>query len=65
MAVTRSNANAALVFELLGKLVGLGRAYFGTFGEDSVKANFVCVYELLDGMLRMFYLGFGGVWGGG
>lgn len=50
MAVTKSNANAALVFEFLYRLVGLGKAYFGKFDEEAVKNNFVLVYELLDGM---------------
>ena len=50
MAVTKSNANAALVFEFLYRLVGLGRSYFGKFDEEAVKNNFVMVYELLDGM---------------
>lgn len=51
VAVTKSNANAALVFEFLYRLVGLGKAYFGKFDEEAVKNNFVLVYELLDGML--------------
>ena len=59
MAVTKSNANAALIFEVLGKLVGLGRSYFGKFDEEAVKCNFVLVYELLDGesMVRAFDMG--------
>lgn len=52
VAVTKSNANAALVFEFLYRLVGLGKAYFGKFDEEAVKNNFVLVYELLDGMLN-------------
>ena len=54
MAVTKSNANAALIFEVLGKLVALGRSYFGKFDEEAVKDNFVCIYELLEGMLLFF-----------
>ena len=49
MAITKSNANAALVFEFLNSLVSLGRGYFGRFDEEAVKNNFVLVYELLDG----------------
>lgn len=49
VAVTKSNANAALVFEFLYRLVGLGKGYFGKFDEEAVKNNFVLVYELLDG----------------
>ena len=49
VAVTKSNANAALVFEFLYRLVALGKGYFGKFDEEAVKNNFVLVYELLDG----------------
>lgn len=49
VAVTKSNANAALVFEFLYRLVMLGKSYFGKFDEEAVKNNFVLVYELLDG----------------
>lgn len=51
VAVTKSNANAALVFEFLYRLIGLGKGYFGKFDEEAVKNNFVLVYELLDGMI--------------
>ena len=60
VAVTKSNANAALVFEFLYRLVALGRGYFGKFDEEAVKNNFVLVYELLDGMWRPCWRGGGG-----
>jgi len=49
MAVTKSNANAAIVFEFLYRFISLGKGYFGKFDEEAVKNNFVLVYELLDG----------------
>jgi AP-2 complex subunit mu-1 len=49
VAVTKSNVNAALVFEFLYRLVILGKGYFGKLDEEAVKNNFVLVYELLDG----------------
>lgn len=49
VAVTKSNANAALVFEFLYRLVMLGKSYFGKLDEEAVKNNFVLIYELLDG----------------
>ncbi|EON65955.1 hypothetical protein W97_05197 [Coniosporium apollinis CBS 100218] len=55
VAVTKGNANAALVFEFLGRLVQLGRSYFGKFDEEAVKNNFVLVYELLDEILDFGY----------
>lgn len=49
VAVTKSNTNAALVFEFLYRLITLGKGYFGKFDEEAVKNNFVLIYELLDG----------------
>ncbi|BFZ61149.1 clathrin associated protein complex medium subunit [Saitoella coloradoensis] len=54
-AVTRTNVNAALVFEFLYRVVGLGKDYFGKFDEESVKSNFVLIYELLDEILDFGY----------
>ena len=56
VAITKSNANAALVFEFLYRLIQLGRGYFGKFDEEAVKNNFVLVYELLDGMYTQMLL---------
>ncbi|PGH01979.1 AP-2 complex subunit mu-1 [Blastomyces parvus] len=55
VAVTKSNANAALVFEFLYRFVLLGKGYFGKFDEEAVKNNFVLVYELLDEILDFGY----------
>ena len=50
VAVTKVNANAALVFEFLNRFItDIGRSYFGKFDEEGVKNNFVLIYELLDG----------------
>lgn len=54
VAVTKSNANAALVFEFMYRMITLGKSYFGKFDEEAVKNNFVLIYELLDGMLFSF-----------
>jgi len=55
VAVTKSNANAALVFEFLYRLIQLGRGYFAKFDEEAVKNNFVLVYELLDEIIDFGY----------
>ncbi|KAF2484701.1 Mu homology domain-containing protein [Neohortaea acidophila] len=55
VGVSKGNVNAALVFEFLYKLAGLGKAYFGRFDEEAVKTNFVMVYELLDEILDFGY----------
>jgi len=44
--------NAALVFEFLHKMVQVLESYFGKISEESVKNNFVLIYELLDGELQ-------------
>lgn len=47
--LTSYNANASLIFQFLHTLVGIFKAYFGgVFDEDSIKNNFVLIYELLD-----------------
>jgi len=49
VACTKNNANAALIFSFLSKLVEIFRAYFhGKFDEETLKNNFVLIYELLD-----------------
>ncbi|KAJ5451168.1 Clathrin adaptor mu subunit [Penicillium cf. griseofulvum] len=53
VAVTKSNANAALVFEFLYRLIMLGKSYFGKLDEEAVKNNFVLIYELLDDSSRI------------
>ncbi|PGH30413.1 AP-2 complex subunit mu-1 [[Emmonsia] crescens] len=55
VAVTKSNANAALVFEFLYRFILLGKGYFGKFDEEAVKNNFVLIYELLDEILDFGY----------
>lgn len=55
VAVTRLNANAALVFEFLNKTVELMQAYFGQFTDLNVKNNFSLIYELLDEVLDYGY----------
>lgn len=39
------------MFEFLYRFVTISRAYFSKLDEESVKNNFVLIYELLDGEL--------------
>lgn len=55
VAVTKNNANAALIFEFMYKFISLGKSYFGKLDEESVKNNFVLIYELLDEILDFGY----------
>ncbi|EGN95674.1 hypothetical protein SERLA73DRAFT_186833 [Serpula lacrymans var. lacrymans S7.3] len=48
VAVTKTNANAALVFEFCYRFISIAKAYFGKIDEESVKNNFVVIYELID-----------------
>ena len=51
VACTQQNINAALVFELLNKVVDVFQSYFDDLTDENIKNNFVLVYELLDGEL--------------
>ncbi|KAF9950164.1 hypothetical protein BGZ72_008130 [Mortierella alpina] len=55
VALTRWNANAALVFEFCYRIINVGRSYFGKLDEEAVKENFVLIYELLDEVLDFGY----------
>ncbi|KAF9965727.1 hypothetical protein BGZ70_004240 [Mortierella alpina] len=55
VALTKWNANAALVFEFCYRIINLGRSYFGKLDEVAVKENFVLIYELLDEVLDFGY----------
>ncbi|KAF8077568.1 Mu homology domain-containing protein [Lyophyllum atratum] len=48
VAVTKNNANAALVFEFCYRFINIAKSYFGKIDEESVKNNFVLIYELID-----------------
>ncbi|KIH68692.1 adaptor complexe medium subunit family protein [Ancylostoma duodenale] len=54
-AATRLDANAAAVFEVLQKLAATMTEYFGKITEDSVRSNFVLIYELLDELVDFGY----------
>ena len=49
VACSQQNINAALVFELLNKVVDVFQSYFDDLTDENIKNNFVLVYELLDG----------------
>lgn len=47
-AVTRKNSNVALIFTFLYRLAQVFKDYFGSLEEESIRDNFVVIYELLD-----------------
>jgi len=48
VAVTCRNSNVALIATFLFKLASVFKDYFGTLEEESIRDNFVIIYELLD-----------------
>ncbi|ODM89787.1 AP-1 complex subunit mu-1 [Orchesella cincta] len=51
ISVTRKNVNIALVFVFLHKLVQVMIEYFKELEEESIRDNFVTIYELMDELL--------------
>lgn len=55
VAVSQGNAQAALAFQFLHEVVKVLKDYFGDFTEESIRNNFVLIYELLDEVLDYGY----------
>ena len=55
LLVTRKNSNATLVFTFLYRLIDVFHEYFKEIEEESIKDNFVVIYELLDEMMDNGY----------
>ncbi|XP_021284403.1 AP-4 complex subunit mu-like [Herrania umbratica] len=55
VATTRVNVSPSLVLELLQRIARLIKDYLGVLNEDSLRNNFVLVYELLDEVIDFGY----------
>jgi len=55
LSTTKTNANAALVLSFLHKLVAIFCEYFKELEEESIRDNFVLIYELLDEVMDFGY----------
>eukprot|EP01112_Ceratiomyxa_fruticulosa_P007794 TRINITY_DN2028_c0_g1_i1.p1 TRINITY_DN2028_c0_g1~~TRINITY_DN2028_c0_g1_i1.p1 ORF type:complete len:431 (-),score=72.87 TRINITY_DN2028_c0_g1_i1:167-1459(-) len=55
VGVSRANADCALVFEVLYRIVDIFKSYFDNLDEDAIRNNFVLVYELLDEIMDFGY----------
>ncbi len=55
LATTKSNSNAAMIFNFLYSLIKLFKSYFSEFSEKKIKENFVLIYELLDEIMDYGY----------
>lgn len=53
VGVTRQNADVAVIFEVLHTFIKNCKLYFGgDFDEESVRGNFLLVYEILEGTIH-------------
>eukprot|EP01035_Chromulina_nebulosa_P016932 gene16932-22424_t len=55
MTVAERNSNVALILFYLNKLTSVFKDYFGELEEESIRDNFVVVYELLDETMDFGY----------
>jgi AP-1 complex subunit mu len=53
--VSENNSNCIMMFSLIYKLVQVLTDYFKEIDEESVRDNFVIIYELLDEMIDNGY----------
>lgn len=55
LALTKRNTNAAEILLFLHKIVEVFTEYFKVLEEESIRDNFVIIYELLDEMMDFGY----------
>ncbi|KAL3959215.1 hypothetical protein ACCO45_007377 [Purpureocillium lilacinum] len=55
LALTKRNTNAAEILLFLHKIVQVFTEYFKALEEESIRDNFVIIYELLDEMMDFGY----------
>eukprot|EP00501_MAST-03F_sp_TOSAG23-6_P001342 GSMAST32.ASY1.ANO1.1391.1 assembled CDS len=55
LAVTKRNANVTIILLFLNRLVNVFKEYFGDIHEESIRDNFVIIYELFDEMMDFGY----------
>lgn len=55
LAITKRNVNSAMVFTFLKRMINIIKSYFGSINEQSLKDNFVVIYEIMDEILDFGY----------
>lgn len=55
LALTKRNTNATEILLFLHKIVEVFTEYFKELEEESIRDNFVVIYELLDEMMDFGY----------
>lgn len=53
--MTKKNSNACTILLFLHKLIDVFIEYFKSLEEESIRDNFVIIYELLDEMMDFGY----------
>ncbi|KAH6803648.1 Clathrin adaptor complexes medium subunit family protein [Perilla frutescens var. frutescens] len=56
VATTRTNLSPSLALELLQRIARVIKDYLGVLNEESLRKNFVLVYELLDEVIDFGYV---------
>lgn len=56
VATTRANVSPSLIMELLQRIARVTKDYLGILSEESLRRNFVLVYELLDEVIDFGYV---------
>ncbi|KAJ8445098.1 hypothetical protein Cgig2_029470 [Carnegiea gigantea] len=56
VATTRANVSPSLILELLQRIARIIKDYLGILSEESLRKNFVLVYELLDEVIDFGYV---------
>ncbi|KAL2892904.1 AP-4 complex subunit mu [Bienertia sinuspersici] len=56
VATTRVNVSPSLIMELLQRIARVTKDYLGILSEESLRRNFVLVYELLDEVIDFGYV---------
>jgi AP-1 complex subunit mu len=55
MAVTKANANAMIILNFLYRIVSVFTELLNSVVEESIRDNFILIYELLDEMMDYGY----------
>ena len=55
LGITNRNTNACLIMSFLHRLVSVFKDYFNEMNQESIRDNFVVIYELLDEMMDYGY----------
>ena len=55
VATTRFNSSPSLILEILTKIANVIKDFCGVLTEESIRKNFVLIYELLDEMVDFGY----------